>query len=98
MCVHLHLLRISSANISHPIVYEYAEHSYVGDAIMLSLKDGKRVPAKTHKFTLKNGLSVTYGQINGLAGDFYGTKKPISDGADARARASRFQAAFDSLA
>ncbi|KAL1685909.1 fungal fucose-specific lectin-domain-containing protein [Schizophyllum commune] len=80
------------------LLYEYAEHSFVGDAIMLSLKDDKKVPAKNHKFTLKNGLSVTYGQINGLAGDFYGTKEPISDGADARARSSRFQAAFDSLA
>ncbi|KAI5892260.1 uncharacterized protein SCHCODRAFT_02287368 [Schizophyllum commune H4-8] len=80
------------------LLYEYAEHSYVGDAIMLSLKDGRKVPAKNHKFTLKNGLTVTYGQINGLAGDFYGTTEPISDGADARARVSRFQAAFDSLA
>jgi hypothetical protein len=41
---------------------------------------------------------LTYGQINGLAGDFYGTTKPISDGADDEDRAHRFILAYNQLA
>ncbi|EJD48240.1 hypothetical protein AURDEDRAFT_61348, partial [Auricularia subglabra TFB-10046 SS5] len=78
--------------------FEYAEHSYIGDAITLTLADGTKVPAIDHKFTLKNGLVVTYGQINGLAGDFYGTTNPISDGKDAADQQARFLAAFNTLA
>ncbi|KAL1748022.1 fungal fucose-specific lectin-domain-containing protein [Schizophyllum fasciatum] len=78
--------------------FEYAEHSYIGDAISLSLKGGSKTPAIDHKFTLANGLVVTYGQINGLAGDFYGTTNPISDGKDAQDQSTRFQAAFNTLA
>ncbi|KAL1745430.1 fungal fucose-specific lectin-domain-containing protein [Schizophyllum fasciatum] len=80
------------------LFYEYAEHSYVGDAIWLTLADESRVPAKTHEFTLKNGLTLTYGQINALAGDFYGTYKPISDGKNATEQSARFLAAFNTLA
>ncbi|KAI5827931.1 fucose-specific lectin [Schizophyllum commune Tattone D] len=78
--------------------FEYAEHSYIGDAIMLTLANGSRVPARNHRFTLRNGLSVTYGQINGLAGDFYGTTNPISDGRTPQDQSTRFLAAYNKLA
>ena len=50
------------------------------------------------KFALPNGLKLTYGQINGLAGDFYGTNEPISDGDAPADRALRFENAFGTLA
>ncbi|CUA68293.1 hypothetical protein RSOLAG22IIIB_07821 [Rhizoctonia solani] len=74
------------------------EHSYIGDAIVLTLDGDKKVLAKEHPFILENKLSVTYGQINALAGDFYGTKNPISDGADAKEQSIRFIEAYDTLA
>ena len=49
------------------------------------------------KFRLPNGLELTYGQICGLAGDFYGTNKPVSDGKGFADQVARFGAAFDSL-
>ncbi|KEP48958.1 phosphatidylcholine-hydrolyzing phospholipase C [Rhizoctonia solani 123E] len=78
--------------------FEYAEHSFIGDDVNLTLANGLKIPAFDHKFTLDNGLNVTYGQINGLAGDFYGTDKPISDGADAQDQSTRFVAAYNTLA
>ncbi|KAH9847517.1 fungal fucose-specific lectin-domain-containing protein [Lenzites betulinus] len=77
---------------------EYAQHSYIGDAIELTLEGGRKVVAFDHKFTLANGLSVTYGQINALAGDFYGTRQPISDGATMQEQKERFLAAYSTLA
>lgn len=54
--------------------------------------------ASDHKFRLPNGLTLTYGQINALGGDFYGTNDPISDGKDDRDRSARFVAAYGTLA
>jgi hypothetical protein len=78
--------------------FDYAEHSYLGDAIILTLSDGRTVTAKDHTFTLENGLTVTYGQINGLGGDFYGTYDPISDGSNDTKQAARFVNAYNTLA
>ncbi|KAJ7107407.1 fungal fucose-specific lectin-domain-containing protein [Mycena epipterygia] len=78
--------------------FEYAEHSYIGDAINLTFANNIEVPAIDHKFTLENGLVVTYGQINGLAGDFYGTEDPISDGKTTEDQSKRFVAAHNTLA
>ena len=91
---------ISLTCVAHAVFagFEYAEHSYIGDAIMLTLANGSRVPARNHRFTLRNGLSVTYGQINGLAGDFYGTTNPISDGRTPQDQSTRFLAAYNKLA
>lgn len=47
--------------------------------------NGTRVQAIDHIFTLTNDLQVTYGQVNGQAGDFYGTCDAISDGKDEKA-------------
>ena len=78
--------------------FEYMEHSYIGDSIKLTLADGEPVAASNHGFRLPNGLNLTYGQINALAGDFYGTRDPISDGRDDQDCSARFLAAYDTLA
>ena len=74
------------------------EHSFIGDSIKLTLADGEPVAASSHEFRLPNGLVVTYGQINALAGEFYGTYDPISDGKNDHDRSTRFVAAYDTLA
>ncbi|OJA19207.1 hypothetical protein AZE42_06768 [Rhizopogon vesiculosus] len=78
--------------------FEYAEHCFIGDAITLTLANGQKVAASDHKFQLKDQLMLTYGQINGLAGDFYGTHDPISDGKDDLDRSARFVRAYNTLA
>jgi len=78
--------------------FEYTEHSYIGDSIKLTLVDGEFATASSHRFRLPNGLNLTYGQINALAGDFYGTHDPISDGRDDQDCSTRFLAAYDTLA
>ncbi|KAI1456392.1 hypothetical protein F4805DRAFT_230054 [Annulohypoxylon moriforme] len=78
--------------------FEYAEHCYLGDAITLTLSDGSTGLGRDHTFTLENELTVTYGQINGLAGDFYGTYDPISDGSNDTDQATRFLEAYNTLA
>ncbi|KAI0397035.1 hypothetical protein F5Y17DRAFT_471112 [Xylariaceae sp. FL0594] len=78
--------------------FEFAEHSYLGDSLTLAWDDGQSYVAKYKPFRLPNGLEVTYGQINGLAGDFYGTIKPISDGRDVQDQRDRFRRAWYWLA
>ncbi|KAF9692945.1 hypothetical protein EKO04_008962 [Ascochyta lentis] len=78
--------------------FEYAEHSYLGDSLTLAWDDGNSYVAKNKPFMLQNGLEVTYGQINGLAGDFYATVNPISDGKDPQDQRNRFLQAWHWLA
>lgn len=78
--------------------FEFAEHSFLGDTINLQLEDNKNEIAIDYPFELPNGLFVTYGEINGLAGDFYGTYNPISDGTTDKEQQERFRAAFNTLA
>ncbi|KAI0742642.1 hypothetical protein C8Q80DRAFT_918213 [Daedaleopsis nitida] len=80
------------------IFFEYGEHQLIGDSMELTLLNGQRVLAQSYPFTLTNGLKLTYGQINGLAGDFYSTDRPISDGHTARDQSDRFLAAYNTLA
>ena len=70
----------------------------MGDTIDLKNSSGKETRAATWKFTLSNGLQLTYGEICGLAGDFYGTDQPISDGRTLADQIARFKLAFDLLA
>ena len=77
--------------------FEYAEHAFLGDGITLQLADGQSALAANRPVKLPNGLLLTYGQINGLAGDFYGTTKPISDGATPEDQHSHFSAAWATL-
>lgn len=74
--------------------FEFGEHHKLGDALNLRWHDGETYIAYRKPFTLPNGLKVTYGQINGLAGDFYGTSDPISDGKDLQEQVQRFLAAW----
>lgn len=77
--------------------FEYAEHCFLGDAVILILSDGRTITAKDAPFKLYNGLEVTYGEINGLAGDFYGTYDPISDGSNEQQQLDRFLSAYQTL-
>ena len=81
---------------SHPD-FAYAEHCFIGDATTLTLASGTKIAASSHSFALSNGLNLTYGQINALAGDFYGTDSPISSASSAADRTTRSLAALDTL-
>lgn len=78
--------------------FEFREHGYTGDAITLTLTDGTKKPAGDYPFTLQNKLQLAYGQINALAGDFYGTSDPISDGPTPVEQQQRFLNAYYWLA
>lgn len=71
---------------------------FLGDNIEIFQSTGTKVKASEFPLTLQNQLQLTYGQISGLAGDFYGTNKPISDGTDIEDRIERFMKAFNILA
>lgn len=58
----------------------------------------KRYLAGTKVFILPNKVKLTYGEISLLAGDFFGTSNPISDGKDDADRTKRFQDAWETLA
>ncbi|KAL0932511.1 uncharacterized protein CTRU02_211474 [Colletotrichum truncatum] len=47
--------------------------------------------------TLENGLVLTYGEINGFAGDYFGFEEPISSESSVTERKARFQRWFDLL-
>lgn len=80
--------------------FEGGEHTAIGDNALLYFSDcvtGQ--PSRQMKLVLPNGLALTYGQIVSLGGDFYGIPSaPISDGATAAARKTRFTNAYNSLA
>jgi hypothetical protein len=86
---------------NEPPHFEYEEHRWLGDTLKLngrkSASSWDSSAAQT-PLTLPNKLVVTYGQINGLAGDFFGTKQPICKGKDLPARKQLFDAAFKVLA
>lgn len=71
---------------------------YLGDKIYLLDYSGEKVKAEDWVLRLENGVELTYGRISGLAGDFYGTDQPISDGIDFEDSMKRFRNAFDLLA
>lgn len=62
----------------HQPMFEFEEHHQLGDSLVLpgwtgADKDDKS--ARVNLLNLPNGLKLSYGTINGLAGDFYGSKK-----------------------
>lgn len=77
--------------------FETAEHRSLGDALVLTGADGAALPVPA-TLLLPNGLNLTYGDINGLGGDFYATYDPISDGTDLADRVERFARAYATLA
>lgn len=87
--------------IFHSRVYgELAEHDHLGNSIYLQdPKDAsKHIKASRLKINLANGLELTYGQINWLAGDFYATNNPISNGQNLDQRKQYFEDGFNYLA
>lgn len=75
--------------------FEGGEHTALGNGITLMFNDIP-VRASARPLALPNGLSLTYGQIVALGGDFYGLPgEPIAD--DPRPP-DRFTRAFQSLA
>ncbi|KAF2665754.1 hypothetical protein BT63DRAFT_74879 [Microthyrium microscopicum] len=63
--------------------YEFAEHKHLGDSVTLKGTD-------VISFKARNNIYITYGQINGLAGDFYGTMAPICNGTTVEDQEHRF--------
>jgi hypothetical protein len=78
--------------------FEYGEHFWLGDSLAFVLPDGTVKYGKDFTIPLQPGIDLSYGQINALAGDFYGTQYPICYGASPAAQQARFQDAFNTLA
>ncbi|KAK4220877.1 phosphatidylcholine-hydrolyzing phospholipase c [Podospora fimiseda] len=81
-----------------PANFEYAEHSHLGDSLLLKWHDGNSYFGKNKKIRLENGLEVTYGQINGLGGDFFGGEDPISGVNTLDDQVNRFNNGYYTLA
>lgn len=69
-----------------PVVsfFDSGEHSVISAGINLTFTGGRQVPASTYQIVFnqpwQNGLSVTYGQLIALGGDFYADpERPISN-------------------
>ncbi|WP_460416762.1 phospholipase [Pseudomonas sp. microsymbiont 2] len=82
------------------LFFEGGEHTAIGDNTLLRYEVGQPgIPAHQSPLPLPNGLTLTYGQVIALGGDFYGLPdRPIADGANDAERIARFGLAFDSLA
>ncbi len=73
-----------------------AEHKMFGDSVTLR----GLTEVKGEKFVLANGLEVSFGDIIGLAGDFFAPTEAdiIADGANLAEKQKRFLSAYDCLA
>lgn len=92
------------------LFFEWEEHHQLGDGLHLKGHDSaakdpndredKNRLAGKNPLPLENGLSFTYGEINGLAGDFFGTWYPISQDTTKGSQTprGRFIAAYNTLA
>lgn len=80
--------------------FESAEHVITVKGCKLKFRDNpEEKDAVTYKFHLQNGLTLTYGQIIALAGDFYGDPaKPVCKAGDQSQREAQFLKNFESLA
>jgi hypothetical protein len=78
--------------------FEFAEHMKLGNDLQLRWSDTQVFQATQQKLKLNSKLQLTYGEINGLAGDFYGTKQPICKGETFEEQLKRFEAAYKTLA
>jgi hypothetical protein len=82
--------KASDGDDSDNLRFEYAEHENIGNRI--DLKGHGKAP-----FVLRTNLKLTYGQINGLGGDFFGTDDPICLGKTDEDCEKRFMAAYGTL-
>ncbi len=80
--------------------FEGGEHTAIGDSALLYFSSSDPgTPAYDVPLALPNGLTLTYGQIVSLGGDFYGIPDaPISDGSSQTDRMVRFANAYKTLA
>lgn len=78
--------------------YEYAEHLHLGNTLKLNWHDGTSSLAKDRIISLENGLNLTYGQINALGGDFFGSNEPICKGNGLEEQIKRFKEGYATLA
>jgi len=85
--------------LTFPILIGFSagEHRFLGDAITLWMPDGTATIGAKYPLQMQSGLNLTYGQINSLAGDFYASIAPISDGPDDANRKARFMSAYKTL-
>ena len=79
------------------LTFNFAEHQFMGNMILLTMPDGTE-QAKDLKFRLGNDLDLTYGEINALGGDFFGTFTPIMRGKDFDEQCDLFRKAYATLA
>ena len=87
------------------IEFNFAEHQYLGEMLSLTWKDGSKTDG-SRKLTVREGnlrkltreVKLSYGEINGLGGDFFGGYNPVSNGKDLEERVKFFQEAWDTLA
>lgn len=71
---------------------------HLGETLSIQWHDGQKYLGKNKKFKLSNNLELTYGQINALGGDYYGSDQPICKGSNANERRDRFMAGWTTLA
>lgn len=78
----------------------YAEHRFLGDTTQLPTDGNEKSGGASDNVTvleLDNSLRVTYGEINGFAGDYFGFERPISSAASVGEMKELFQSWFDLL-
>jgi len=82
--------------VNDQIEFNYAEHKMTGE--MLSLKwDKTKWTSGTAELTLPNKVKLSYGEINGLGGDFFGSYNPVCTGKDFDQQCQYFMDAFRTL-
>lgn len=78
------------------IEFNYAEHKTMGE--MLHLKWPNADPSLgSRELTLPNGVKLSYGEINGLGGDFFGSYHPVCTGENFDQQCQFFMEAFETL-
>lgn len=78
----------------------YAEHRFLGDTVDINCNHDQQsngVPQAAATLKLENDLVVSYGEINGFAGDYFGFDKPISSESNIDKMKDIFQRWFDLL-
>ena len=65
--------------------------------VFLTFPKTGRVKSSGYKFTLDNGLKLTFGEIAAFAGDMFSTLDPISDETDQLKMQNKIVTAFDTL-
>ncbi|KAM5341871.1 hypothetical protein ACJ41O_014902 [Fusarium nematophilum] len=78
------------------IEFNYAEHKMMGEMLRLRWSGTETTPG-TRELQLPNGIKLSYGEINGLGGDFFGGYSPVSDGKSLEQQCKYFKEAFDTL-